>query len=262
MSDTSDLCARPGCELPSGAAVHDFDTGDGTSFHNFVPSPTAPEEPTPPNLWCDSCSFACCSTTWKLGDPCPECSGFLGLASVASSPARPLRADAQALFDSMRSDMAPAREPAPPMCGECDKPLVDGVCLTPSCYNVNSRPHDVVAARREAPVATDEWPECLRGLSREREGMAAATGPILVEVASERRRQDAKWGGAAHDDAYSAQEWRDFRLCFEQRVSLSALESPRDGDDLAVARHNLVRIAALAVAQIESIDRQSKVRHA
>jgi hypothetical protein len=72
---------------------------------------------------------------------------------------------------------------------------------------------------------------------------------VLAEVASERVRQDAQWGGAAHDDHHSSFEWEDFRRKFERQVFFSR-------NDPIAQREALLKIAALAVAQIESLDRK------
>jgi hypothetical protein len=55
-------------------------------------------------------------------------------------------------------------------------------------------------------------------------------------IAAERRRQDEQWGGPAHDDRHSGQEWRTF-------IALHA------------ARGNLVQVAALGWAVSEALDR-------
>lgn len=65
----------------------------------------------------------------------------------------------------------------------------------------------------------------------------------LAEIAAERARQDAKWG-EAHDDGHSNS---DFARFIDIRVARS--------HDEALTRRMMVEIAALAVANIERIDR-------
>ena len=67
--------------------------------------------------------------------------------------------------------------------------------------------------------------------------------PVLREVADERARQDAKWGGPAHDDQHSV---GDFAWFITTRTYG---RSP--------SRQVFVEVAALAVAAIESLDRRA-----
>lgn len=97
---------------------------------------------------------------------------------------------------------------------------------------------------------------------------AARRTIILHEIGAERDRQDAKWGGPVHDDKRTPGAW--FDLIIEkaadnhdvmtyhyQRV-LDGQEEPT-AHDLAhmdrLCRNRLVKIAALAIAGIEAIDR-------
>lgn len=69
---------------------------------------------------------------------------------------------------------------------------------------------------------------------------------VFDEIQQERGRQDAKWGGPAHDDQHSVPDW--FDLIGERA------DDPSAGD----RRTALIKIAALAVAGIESIDRKAQ----
>ena len=73
----------------------------------------------------------------------------------------------------------------------------------------------------------------------------------LDEVAAERARQDAKWGGAAHDDAHESTEWVDF---VEDRLVLIDKRAKHSSE----TRRYWLEIAALAVARIESMDRKDE----
>lgn len=73
----------------------------------------------------------------------------------------------------------------------------------------------------------------------------------LQDVATERQRQDAKWGGPEHDDGHSTADWH----CFiSQRLrklpAMSACENTAEVSKL------WIQIAALAVAARESMDRK------
>lgn len=63
------------------------------------------------------------------------------------------------------------------------------------------------------------------------------------EIPAERARQDAKWGGAAHDDQHNTGEFVQF---IWQRLHGNA-----------TTRKDLIQIAALAVAAVESMDRRA-----
>jgi hypothetical protein len=90
---------------------------------------------------------------------------------------------------------------------------------------------------------------------------------VLDDVIAERQRQDAKWGGASHDDEHSARDWSGFRLIREVEALASAgvLADESIGDwtsweGEAEYKKALVEIAALAIAQLESFERQRQCR--
>jgi hypothetical protein len=74
---------------------------------------------------------------------------------------------------------------------------------------------------------------------------------VLNEVAKERIRQDKKWGGPDHDDQHTLADWWMFRKVREDDI----FSRPWPLEDHAKIRKNLIEIAALAVAQIEVLDR-------
>ena len=65
---------------------------------------------------------------------------------------------------------------------------------------------------------------------------------VIEEVVTERARQDAKWGGPAHDDQHTPAEFAGFI---------------RDRLGYSPTRKDFVQIAALAVAAVESMDRRA-----
>ena len=87
---------------------------------------------------------------------------------------------------------------------------------------------------------------------------APATAPeqpaskALQDVATERQRQDAKWGGPEHDDLHSFADWRRF---INNRLASSAYVSD------SRTRKFWIEIAALAIAAAESIDRKGNHDH-
>lgn len=80
----------------------------------------------------------------------------------------------------------------------------------------------------------------------------------IAEVLRERMRQDAKWGGPAHDDRHDAHDFREFI-----RHQLDALpyeiEKAMDHEEYdSVVIGRFVKVAALAVAAVECLDRLAK----
>lgn len=73
-------------------------------------------------------------------------------------------------------------------------------------------------------------------------------GQIGTDVLAERHRQDAKWGGPATDDQRSHQDWHRF---INDHSFRAIAETP------LLRRRQLIRVAALAVAAVESHDRQA-----
>ncbi|WP_437309945.1 hypothetical protein [Sorangium sp. So ce388] len=71
---------------------------------------------------------------------------------------------------------------------------------------------------------------------------------VYDEIAAERAVQDAKWGGRDADDRNTPNDWIAYIAGHAGRAWSSPL-------DLATYRKQLIRVAALAVAAVESLDR-------
>lgn len=71
---------------------------------------------------------------------------------------------------------------------------------------------------------------------------------IFEEIDAERRAQDKKWGGAEHDDRHGSYDW----IAYVTRHTGLAVCRPWDP---SVFRKQMLRVAALAVAAIEWVDR-------
>ncbi len=69
---------------------------------------------------------------------------------------------------------------------------------------------------------------------------------IYDEIRDERDRQDKKWGGPAHDDGHSI---NDFVAFIAKHAGKAVDEAPLG------QRKQMIRAAALAVAAIQKIDR-------
>ena len=81
---------------------------------------------------------------------------------------------------------------------------------------------------------------------------------IPGKIEQERKAQDEKWGGPEHDDTHSVWDW----ICYihgHARAAGSMLRGVPPADEVAASlqhfRYQMVRVAALAVAAIESVDR-------
>jgi hypothetical protein len=68
---------------------------------------------------------------------------------------------------------------------------------------------------------------------------------VFWDIIQERKYQDGKWGGALHDDEEMDED--DWLVVIEELI-----------DDTRDYREALVKIAATAVAAIESYDRKAK----
>jgi hypothetical protein len=73
---------------------------------------------------------------------------------------------------------------------------------------------------------------------------------VLNEVQAERYRQDDKWGGEEHDDKHSHGDFVEFIYTKLMRANDAILTTQRPEQ-----RRRMVQLAALAVANIERIDR-------
>ena len=91
---------------------------------------------------------------------------------------------------------------------------------------------------------------------------------ILEEIKSERRLKDKEWGGSEHD-AYEPEKWcsllrRQIRLADRAACSLATDEITGDEERSLVTgyREGLIKIAAVALAATESLDRVMEKRQA
>ena len=78
--------------------------------------------------------------------------------------------------------------------------------------------------------------------------MENAQGKILKEIVDERDRQDEMWGGEEHDDGHRINDW----IAFITEYLGKSREAPYN---IGNFRDNMIKVAALAVAAAESVDR-------
>ena len=75
-----------------------------------------------------------------------------------------------------------------------------------------------------------------------------STNKIYDDVLAERKLQDAEHGGAAHDDEHSVNDFIAY-ICKQAGKAV-------DGS-IAHQRQQMIRVAALAFAVVEKLDRQT-----
>jgi hypothetical protein len=73
---------------------------------------------------------------------------------------------------------------------------------------------------------------------------------VITDISKERVQQDEQWGGPEHDDQHTLDDWERFIIL---QLNLMQLSVPTG----RTPRDRLVKVAALAVAAIESLDRQA-----
>jgi len=71
---------------------------------------------------------------------------------------------------------------------------------------------------------------------------------VYAEIWAERVKQDAQWGGPAHDDTLNRHDW--IKIIDRFRYRMIGSKTPER------QRENFLQIAAVAVAAIESLDRK------
>ena len=74
---------------------------------------------------------------------------------------------------------------------------------------------------------------------------------IFDEITAERKHQDKKWGGPTHDDHHTSHDW----VAYITRHLGRTVTWPLDKEAF---RYQMVRVAALAVAAIEWVDRKEQ----
>ena len=82
---------------------------------------------------------------------------------------------------------------------------------------------------------------------------------VLEQILDERKTQDEKWGGKTHDDTHSAWDWIAY---ITKHAGKAVTDQSGQLLDLTVIpeplmfRYQMIRVAALAIAAIEWIDRK------
>jgi len=84
--------------------------------------------------------------------------------------------------------------------------------------------------------------------------LATRMPPVVQDVLAERAAQDRQWGGPAHDDTHAPDEWLQF---IEKQIERASDQIGGTDDGLGDTRYReaLIKVAALAIAAVESLDR-------
>jgi len=104
---------------------------------------------------------------------------------------------------------------------------------------------ELAARERRIAVLEERLQQNQRGRAYDR---------VVEDIKSERELQDYKWGGPEHDDTHKPEEWQTFIVEHARRAVHAAWGRPAPGDDY---RQQMIRVAALAVAAVESEDRRA-----
>ncbi len=89
---------------------------------------------------------------------------------------------------------------------------------------------------------------------------------LASELIEERKRQDVQWGGSTHDDEHEEHDWPDFIDKFTHRAKTAGWFINHDGGEVqfsggeprAVFETNMLKVAALAIAAIQSSRRKQR----
>ena len=101
-------------------------------------------------------------------------------------------------------------------------------------------------------------------LQKRIEEMEESVPPVYTEVVNERRRQDEQWGGPEHDDTHALRDWKSYieyqsKCLLTKRVYESSEFKGARIEPTPEFRERLIKIAALAIAAVESYDRKAPV---
>jgi hypothetical protein len=80
---------------------------------------------------------------------------------------------------------------------------------------------------------------------------------LLSQILTERRQQDAQWGGTAHDDSNTVADWARFiGRQMNALLDTTRKDVPISMTELGTRNSRFIKIAALCMAALESYGRQ------
>lgn len=80
---------------------------------------------------------------------------------------------------------------------------------------------------------------------------------VFGDILRERAKQDEQWGGPQHDDAHSAEDWERY-LAYQLRAAERIAPGNIARTQTDEWRERMIKIAALAVAAVQSLDRKEQ----
>lgn len=80
---------------------------------------------------------------------------------------------------------------------------------------------------------------------------------ILSEIDAERAHQEKKWGNIADDTKNKPNDYVAF-IAYHSTRWFSGEFAPYDAETIAEFRKEMIKVAAVAVAAVESLERQGK----
>lgn len=107
--------------------------------------------------------------------------------------------------------------------------------------------HHLLRRNSPPPYSVEDWADAMIEALAIYVDAKIVAGTVYDEIRAERTKQDAEWGGPHHDDTHSIEEWVEY---IHEHAGRAA--NAHDGE---VMRYQMVRVAALAVAAIEALDR-------
>lgn len=82
---------------------------------------------------------------------------------------------------------------------------------------------------------------------------------VVDMIAEERARQDQQWGGPAQDDKHEPLEWMEYIGQQLEKFAKNLIVRGEPYCDTPDARQRFVKVAALAIAALESFERKDAV---
>ena len=79
---------------------------------------------------------------------------------------------------------------------------------------------------------------------------------VLFDILTERNQQDIQWGGPSHDDTHVSMDWLSY-IDYQTDKAIRETAGLMDEKSMIFyTRDRFMKIAALAIAALESIDRK------
>jgi hypothetical protein len=84
----------------------------------------------------------------------------------------------------------------------------------------------------------------------------AAWSRVINSIAAERHLQDLQWGGPANDDLRDVDDWLQYIALQGRKMAEDIMQCTEWTEAQKVSRQRFIKIAALCVAAVQSLDRK------